>query len=275
MCDAQASTAATIRGHERVVGGGAQRKVARSIGVGEVESLDDTDRAMVARGGRADGHRPRETVQTRHVRHRPKGPCTDREWLEPDPVDAFTVVEPADRHRCGAVMAEFRRDVTVTTRQAQVSVRTPYFPCGGPVSLAGNGDLGGAAQSTPLGPSTALPEHRAMLTTEAGTREYLTTHANDIAHRFGVPGKGAKRYVKINRRAAVKRQGNGDEVADDRPVYVVQVDGAFSKATSKGRTAKGSVLELLFDAETGELTDLGIESTSNNLNTLGAVQTLS
>jgi hypothetical protein len=163
-------------------------------------------------------------------------------------------------------------NITVTSAQARVSVRTPYFPCGGPVSLTGTGE---AAQNTQLGPSTALPENRAMLKTEAGARQYLTTHADDIARRFGVSDKGAKRYLKANHQAVVKRQGNGTEVADNRAVYVVQVDGAFTKAVGKDRTVKGNVLELVFDAETGQLTDLGIRAADNNFGTLGAVQTLS
>jgi hypothetical protein len=114
-----------------------------------------------------------------------------------------------------------------------------------------------------------------MLKTEAGTREYLTAHADDIARQFGTSGKGAKRYLKANHQAVAKRQGNGTEVADNRAVYVVQVDGAFTKAISKDHVVKGKVLELVFDAETGQLTDLGIQPADNNFSTLGAAQTLS
>jgi hypothetical protein len=113
-----------------------------------------------------------------------------------------------------------------------------------------------------------------LLSSDAGARQFLATQANHIAQQVGKPAGAASRVVRTNHRAAVSRDGSGTEIADASPVYVVQVDGSFAR-NREDRKATGTVLELMFDAVTGELTDLGLRSNDGNLARLGPISTLS
>ncbi|MET7421544.1 hypothetical protein [Dactylosporangium sp. NPDC005555] len=148
----------------------------------------------------------------------------------------------------------------------QVHGWTPQWACGGPGPSAASGARLDGADS-------AEPDHAPLMRTQAGVRQRLLAKTNQAVSMLGTADVGRSRYVKTTRNAALGRH-HDTAVAEDRPVYLVQLNGTFSRPDKHGRTLNGSVLELVVDAETGQLTDWGITSGGKSLDSLGVTAAL-
>ncbi|MFG1834435.1 hypothetical protein [Micromonospora chersina] len=149
-------------------------------------------------------------------------------------------------------------------RPAQGKVRawTPWWDCNGNHP---NGALGAT--------STESSNVAQLMKSSTGVRQVLTTTTEQLVSRLGSGNVKTAKFVRSDRDVAVARH-KGSEVYGKQAVYVVQVAGAFSKAGKNGERMDGSVLEVVVDAATGEITDWGITSDTRGLNSLGVVKLL-
>lgn len=91
---------------------------------------------------------------------------------------------------------------------------------------------------------------------------------------FGDPNPGLIEHVESSRSEAVLAS-SGDSVSDNREVFLIVAKGNFvddNAPRPPGAPApSGSVLTLTVDAQSGELTDFGIQQSVPDLASLGPV----
>lgn len=102
----------------------------------------------------------------------------------------------------------------------------------------------------------------------------IVSIADGYAASYGDSSPGSIEHVEAPRQAAVLA-ASGDVVSDNREVILIVERGSFVGAgvprPSGAAAPQGSVLTLAIDAQTGELTDLGIQSNVPDLASLGPV----
>ncbi|GAA2616335.1 hypothetical protein GCM10010399_54060 [Dactylosporangium fulvum] len=135
-----------------------------------------------------------------------------------------------------------------------VAAWTPRWACGGP-------------------PPSSATETDASLPGTA--REALPAVARRLAGVAGDAAPGAMRFVQSTRREAA-RSVMSAEVDTDEPVYVVEVDGTFSRRALQGTTSvTGTKLIAVVEANTGRVLDWGTTKAASSLSKLGAPVALS
>jgi hypothetical protein len=153
---------------------------------------------------------------------------------------------------------------------AYVNTWSPHWKCGG---------------SPPSVIAAAPPSANTSLGSTNATESMLRETIGRVAHSLKASTDPTLQYVKSTRDAAT-RAANGDSVmkatgstitptdstkstVDDSSVYVVQARGKFTKNFEGRGSVHGNVLEVVIDANTGQVTDWGISSNSSGLISLG------
>ena len=141
-----------------------------------------------------------------------------------------------------------------------VNVDSPYWACGGPAP-------------TSLNQASSAETVRANMRTPEGARSHLKSEIARVVQQLGKADLTKATYTQTSRNTALGRHG-GAKAADGRSSDV-QIPGSFSKQVKDGRKVTGTVLELVIDAETGQLTDWGLTQKADSLHGLGQTFSLS
>jgi len=170
---------------------------------------------------------------------------------------------------------------------AQIYVQTPTWRCGGNPPALQAAESAGTESAGAEQAGVQSADAATLLQSEQGTESLLRSNATRVAASLGVPNVGALQYTKSTRTTAVSRTSSttvlktegvaqaeaASTAADNRSVYVVQTRGSFVKDVGHGRDpVRGNVLELVVDAQTGELTDWGIMRDSDGFAALGVAK---
>ena len=112
-------------------------------------------------------------------------------------------------------------------------------------------------------------------TTTTLSNSQIESIALAYAASFGDSNPTSIQYVESARNQAVLLASAGDVVQDTRDAYLIVVQGSFvddSALVPAGASAPtGSVFTLVVDAQTGQLTDLGVQDNVPELSSLGRV----
>jgi hypothetical protein len=104
----------------------------------------------------------------------------------------------------------------------------------------------------------------------------IASIASQAAAKAGDPSPTSIQYSAVTTRSQANLVDSGDVVPGDNASYLVALRGKFATSGPVPPGAAeptGSVLTLVVDATTGEITDIGLEDTYPDLGTLGPVST--
>lgn len=144
-----------------------------------------------------------------------------------------------------------------------------YSHCygGSPPNPAPTGTPGAPTDTTPTGSPGSSAETGPPLS-DAQVRQI----ASEFAGGMGDPNPTSIEYVESTRQQAVSAL-SGDKVDTNPDVYAIVMTGDFvaSTAPTDGPPPTGSVLTMVINANTGALTDFGVQNQVPDLTSLGSV----